>query len=69
MDFETRFYSTFTKIRTNHPNLMSELKSEKRRCDMFFYGFKLPLNLERSTFWQERVSWVGCRVEFCRNRI
>ena len=37
MDFGTRLYSTLTKIRTNHPNLMSELESEKRLCDRFFY--------------------------------
>ena len=30
MDFGTRLYSTLTKIRTTHPNLMSELESEKR---------------------------------------
>ena len=43
MDFGTRLYSTLTKIRTNHPNLMSELESEKRPSDRFFYGLKLPL--------------------------
>ena len=43
MDFGTRLYSTLTKIRTNHPNLMSELESERRLCDRFFYDLKLPL--------------------------
>ena len=43
MDFGTRLFSTLTKIRTNHPNLMSELESEKRLQDHFFYGLKLPL--------------------------
>ena len=43
MDFRTRLYSALTKIRTNHPNLMSELESEKRLWDLFFYGLKLPL--------------------------
>ena len=35
MDFGTRLYSTLTKIRTNHPNFMSELESEKRLEDPF----------------------------------
>ena len=43
MNFGTRLYSTLTKIRTNHPNLISELESEKRFHDRFFYGLKLPL--------------------------
>ena len=43
MDFGTRLYSTLTKIRTNHPNLMSEEESEKRLQDHFFCGLKLPL--------------------------
>ena len=43
MNFGTRLYSILTKIRTSHPNLMSELESEKRLHDRFFYGLKLPL--------------------------
>ena len=43
MDFGTRLYSTLTKIRINHPNLMSELESKKRLGDRFFCGLKLPL--------------------------
>ena len=43
MDFRNRLYSTLTKIRTNHPNLMSELELEKRLQDHFFYRLKLPL--------------------------
>ena len=38
MDFGTRIYSTLIKIRTNHPNLLSELELEKRLWDHFFYG-------------------------------
>ena len=43
MDFGTRLYSTLTKIRTDHPNLMTEMESEKRLQDHFFNGLKLPL--------------------------
>ena len=43
MDFGTRLYLILTKIRTNHPNLMTEMESEKRLQDHFFYGLKLPL--------------------------
>ena len=43
MDFGTRLYSTLTKIRNNPPNLMSELESEKRLQEHFFYGLKLSL--------------------------
>ena len=43
IDFGTRLYSTLTKIRTNHPNLMTEIESEESLLDHFFYGLKLPL--------------------------
>ena len=43
MAFGTRLYLILTKIRTNHPNLMTEMESEKRLRDCFFYGLKLPL--------------------------
>ena len=68
MDFGNRLYSTLKKIRTNHPNLMTEMESEKRLQDHFFYGLKLPLRDSIHYYYEQMEANYDVLIDEAKKR-